>query len=200
MLEVGNTYEIEFSFTQEQVNDFCKISGDFNPLHWDEAYAATTPFKKPIIHGALIASVFSRVMGMEFPGEGSVYLKQVSEFKRPLFVGTNYKAKFEIVSTNPAKHTAEISTQVFELERGKIMVDGMASAMHADLFFIKRGKIIFLSFSCLELQYEFLVLKFSIVVNHLLREYQLLDFLYRRIFRNLLLKIKLSLLLVQIYS
>ena len=54
MLEVGNSYEIEFSFTQEQVNDFCKISGDFNPLHWDEAYAATTPFKKPIIHGALI--------------------------------------------------------------------------------------------------------------------------------------------------
>lgn len=134
MLEVGNSYEIEFSFTQEQVNDFCKISGDFNPLHWDETYAATTPFKKPIIHGALIASVFSRVMGMEFPGEGSVYLRQTSEFKRPLYVGTTYKAKFEIVSTNPAKHTAEISTQVFELERGKIMVDGMASAMHAELF------------------------------------------------------------------
>jgi acyl dehydratase len=134
MLEVGNAYEIEFSFTQDQVNDFCKISGDFNPLHWDEAYAATTPFKKPIIHGALIASVFSRVMGMKFPGEGSVYLKQISEFKRPLFVGTTYKAKFEIVSTNPAKHTAEIATQVFELERGKLMVDGMASAMHATLF------------------------------------------------------------------
>jgi hypothetical protein len=73
-------------------------------------------------------------MGMEFPGEGSVYLKQISEFKRPLYVGTSYKAKFEIISTNPAKHTAEISTQVFELERGKIMVDGIASAMHAELF------------------------------------------------------------------
>ena len=97
MIKVGDFYEIEFSFTQEQVNDFCKISGDFNPLHWDVDFAASTPFKKPIIHGALIASVFSRVMGMEFPGSGSVYLKQVSEFKRPLFVGQtlNLSSGFE---------------------------------------------------------------------------------------------------------
>lgn len=134
MMKVGDSYQIEFSFTQEQVNDFCKISGDFNPLHWDEAFAASTPFKKPIIHGALIASVFSRVMGMEFPGSGSVYLKQVSEFKRPLYVGQTYQAKFEVESLNEIKHTAEIKTQVFEMERGKLMVDGMASVMHNDLF------------------------------------------------------------------
>jgi acyl dehydratase len=125
MIKVGDCYEIEFSFTQDQVNDFCQISGDFNPLHWDEAFAATTPF---------IASVFSRVMGMEFPGSGSVYLKQVSEFKRPLYVGQTYQAKFEVDSVNDLKHTAEIKTQVFEMERGKIMVDGIASVMHADLF------------------------------------------------------------------
>ena len=134
MIKVGDSYQIEFSFTQDQVNDFCKISGDFNPLHWDEEFASTTPFKKPIIHGALIASVFSRVMGMEFPGSGSVYLKQVSEFKRPLFVGQTYQAKFEVDSINEVKHTAEIKTQVFEMERGKIMVDGVASVMHSELF------------------------------------------------------------------
>ena len=134
MIKVGDCYEIEFSFTQEQVNDFCKISGDFNPLHWDEAFAATTPFKKPIIHGALIASVFSRVMGMEFPGSGSVYLKQVTEFKRPLFVGITYTAKFQIDSINKEKHIAEIKTQVFEPERGKLMVDGMATALHLEKF------------------------------------------------------------------
>ena len=133
-MKVGDSYEIEFSFTQDQVNDFCKISGDFNPLHWDEVFAATTPFKKPIIHGALIASVFSRVMGMEFPGSGSVYLKQVSEFKRPLYVGQTYQAKFEVESVNESKHTVEIKTQVFEMERGKLMVDGMATVMHSELF------------------------------------------------------------------
>jgi acyl dehydratase len=134
MYQIGDQHEITFSFTQEQVNDFCKISGDFNPLHWDEAYAAETPFKKPIIHGALIASVFSRVMGMEFPGQGSVYLKQITEFKRPLFVGVTYTAKFKIDSINSEKHLAEIKTQVFEPERGKLMVDGIATAMHLEKF------------------------------------------------------------------
>jgi acyl dehydratase len=134
MIHLGASFEIEFSFTQEQVNEFCKISGDFNPLHWDEDFAATTPFKKPIIHGALIASVFSKVMGMDFPGTGSVYLKQVSEFKRPLYVGQTYRAFFQVAAINELKHTAEITTQVFELERGKLMVDGIASVMHPTLF------------------------------------------------------------------
>ena len=134
MLKIGDKFTIEFSFTQEQVNDFCKISGDFNPLHWDEEFAASTPFKRPIIHGALASSVFSKVMGMDFPGKGSVYLKQISEFKRPLFVGIIYKAVFEIDAINEGKHTAEIKTQVFELERGKLMVDGMASVMNSELF------------------------------------------------------------------
>ncbi|MFL0163108.1 MaoC family dehydratase [Aquirufa salirivi] len=134
MYSVGDSYEIEFSFNQEQVNDFCKISGDFNPLHWDESFAAQTVFKKPIIHGALIASVFSRVMGMEFPGQGSVYLSQLSEFKRPLFVDLVYQAKFTVSSIDPVKHTAEIQTQVFDKERGKLMVDGIAKAMNIEKF------------------------------------------------------------------
>lgn len=134
MLKIGDKFTLEFSFTQNQVNDFCKISGDFNPLHWDEEFAASTPFKRPIIHGALVSSVFSKVMGMDFPGKGSIYLKQISEFKRPLYVGQSYNAVFEIESINESKHTAEIKTQVFELERGKLMVDGLASVMNTELF------------------------------------------------------------------
>lgn len=134
MLAIGSTFELTFSFTQENVNDFCKVSGDFNPIHWDADFAAETVFKKPIVHGALVNSVFSRVMGMEFPGNGSIYLKQVSEFKRPLYVGLSYKAYFEISSIDANKHTAEIITQVFEMERGKIMVDGLATVRNEELF------------------------------------------------------------------
>jgi acyl dehydratase len=134
MYQLGDSHEIDFSFTQDEVDEFCKISGDFNPLHWDASFASTTQFKKPIIHGALIASVFSRVMGMEFPGQGSVYLKQITEFKRPLFVGVMYTAKFQIDSINVEKHFAEIKTQVFDRERGKLMVDGIATAQHLEKF------------------------------------------------------------------
>jgi len=73
-------------------------------------------------------------MGMEFPGEGSVYVKQISEFKRPLFVGQTYRAAFEVIQINRDKHIAEVSTQVFELERGKLMVDGVATALHLEKF------------------------------------------------------------------
>ena len=134
MYQLGDSHEIDFSFTQDEVDEFCKISGDFNPLHWDASFASITQFKKPIIHGALIASVFSRVMGMEFPGQGSVYLKQITEFKRPLFVGVMYTAKFQIDSINVEKHFAEIKTQVFDRERGKLMVDGIATAQHLEKF------------------------------------------------------------------
>ncbi|MEY2793090.1 MAG: 3-hydroxybutyryl-CoA dehydratase [Bacteroidota bacterium] len=134
MISLGANYELIFSFSQENVNDFCKVSGDFNPLHWDEKFAAETPFKKPIVHGALVNSIFSKVMGMDFPGKGSVYLKQVSEFKRPVYVGMLYRAYFEVISIDPTKHTAEIKTQVFETERGKLMVDGTATVMNQNLF------------------------------------------------------------------
>lgn len=134
MISIGANYELNFAFTQENVNDFCKVSGDYNPLHWDETFAATTPFKKPIVHGALVNSIFSKVMGMDFPGKGSVYLKQISEFKRPIYVGLSYRAYFEVVSIDTQKHTAEIKTQVFEMERGKMMVDGVATVMNQELF------------------------------------------------------------------
>jgi hypothetical protein len=78
--------------------------------------------------------MFSKVMGMDFPGTGSVYLSQFSEFKRPLYVDIVYKAVFEISSINISKHTADIKTQVFELERGKLMVDGIANVLNPELF------------------------------------------------------------------
>lgn len=57
---VGASFEYAFSFTQEQVEKFAELTGDNNPLHLDAEYAATTPFKRPIIHGMLSATVFTK--------------------------------------------------------------------------------------------------------------------------------------------
>lgn len=134
MNQIGDHFELEITFTQAEVNAFAKVSGDLNPIHWDEAFAANTPFKKPIIHGAFITSIFSRVMGMEFPGKGSIYLSQQTQFKRPMYVGQAYRFYFELLSIDAAKHSATYATQVFELERNKITVDGQASLMNTALF------------------------------------------------------------------
>jgi acyl dehydratase len=130
LLEVGNSYRLPFSYTQEQVNRFAEVTGDKNPLHSDEAYAATTPFKRPIMHGFLGGSVFSRIFGTLFPGEGTIYLSQNLRFMRPMFVDTPYEAILTISEIDREKHRATVQTQVVDVHSGKATIEGEAIVMH----------------------------------------------------------------------
>lgn len=134
MIELNTEYRHPFSFSQEDVILFTKVSGDNNPLHLDADFAATTHFKRPIIHGALASSVFSKVMGTLFPGFGSVYLKQSSEYLRPMFVETPYEAVFKVMAINPEKHVADISCEIFDTTTGKKTTNGLAVIMNTEKF------------------------------------------------------------------
>lgn len=130
----GETYAYPFQFTQDNVVAFAQVSGDDNPLHLDADFAASTPFKRPIIHGILGASVFSNVIGTKFPGAGSIYVKQSLDFLRPMFVDTAYEARFEILSINADKHTAEISTEIIDAQTKKVTTKGVAVVMNREHF------------------------------------------------------------------
>lgn len=130
MIEINDTYSHSFSFTQSEVEQFAALTGDQNPLHLDKAYAATTVFKQPIMHGFLGASVFSKVFGMLFPGEGTIYLKQSMEFLRPMLVDTAYEAHFEIKEIDREKHRAKVSTAIQDKNTGKQVLRGEALVMH----------------------------------------------------------------------
>ncbi len=132
-LQIDQSYEVCFSFSQEDVEAFARISGDHNPLHLDAEFTAGTTFKRPIMHGMLAATVFSRVLGMEFPGLGSVYLSQTLEFLRPMYVDTEYKATFKVLDINPKKQKARIETHVYATDRGKITLRGEAEVMNQQL-------------------------------------------------------------------
>ncbi|OIN60086.1 MaoC family dehydratase [Arsenicibacter rosenii] len=121
-----------FRFTQADVDDFARVTGDNNPLHLDPAFAAQTPFKRPIIHGMLGASVFTKVLGTEFPGYGSVYIGQTFQFLRPMFVDTDYEVTFTVQSINPDKHIAEILGEVRDVQTGKVTTKGVATLMHKE--------------------------------------------------------------------
>lgn len=120
-----NNFSLEFSFLQEDVISFAKVSGDNNPIHLDEKYASETPFKKRIIHGFLGASVFSRIFGTLYPGEGTIYLKQDLTFLAPMFVEETYTAVVEIIEIFSVKARAKVKTQILNKE-GKIVIDGEA--------------------------------------------------------------------------
>ena len=132
MIEPGQIYKYSFTFTQEEVDEFARVTGDNNPLHFDAHYAANTPFKKPIIHGFLGGSVFSKILGTRFPGEGTVYLKQSMEFLRPMFVDTPYEAILEVMDVEKERHKAFIQTNIIDISAQKIVVRGEASVMNKE--------------------------------------------------------------------
>jgi acyl dehydratase len=133
MINIGDTFEHHFSFSQQDVVLFAKVTGDNNPVHLDDEYASKTLFKRPIIHGMLGGSVFSKVFGTMFPGEGTIYLNQNLQFLRPMLVSTNYTAQFEVLDIDREKHRATVSTIVIN-EEGKKVIDGSAILMHSEKF------------------------------------------------------------------
>lgn len=131
-MQLNDTFEFSFEFSQAQVEAFAEVSGDHNPLHLDAEYAATTQFKRPIVHGSLAGGIFSRLIGMEFPGPGTVYLSQSLNFRRPMYVDTPYVAKLEVLEVSPERHTARIETTIVDQQRGKPHLTGEALVMNRD--------------------------------------------------------------------
>lgn len=132
MIEVGQMYKHAFSFSQTEVEEFAKVSGDHNPIHLDTAYAANTVFKKPIIHGFLGGSVFSKLLGTLFPGEGTIYLKQTMEFVRPMYVDVSYEAILEVKEVEIEKNRALMQTNIVDPTSQKIVIKGEALVMNKE--------------------------------------------------------------------
>ena len=132
MLEIGQTYAHDFTFSQDEVNRFAEVTGDKNPVHTDAEFAAKTLFKVPIMHGMLGAALFSKVFGVLFPGDGTIYLSQTLNFLRPMFVDTNYEAIFTVKDVMKDKHRAIIETAIKDKTTGKICTTGEATVMNTE--------------------------------------------------------------------
>ena len=102
-LYVGQENVTEWVFAEREVRLFAEITGDQNPVHLDSEYAAKGKFGKTIVHGILLAGLISKVIGMELPGKGSIYLEQDLQFKKPVFVGEKVTAKVKITDIHKNK-------------------------------------------------------------------------------------------------
>lgn len=132
MIEQGTTYNHTFRFTQQEVELFAQVTGDKNPVHLDAEYAAKTMFKRPIMHGFLGGSVFSKVFGTLFPGEGTIYLKQSMAFMRPMFVDTDYEVRMNVKEVNKEKHRATVETVIVDKTTGDVVINGEATVMNVE--------------------------------------------------------------------
>src|SRR4051812_11752447 len=132
MIKVNEVYTHSFSFSQDEVNRFAEVTGDKNPVHTDAAYAAKTMFKRPIMHGMLSASLFSKVFGTLFPGEGTIYLKQSLSFLKPMYVDTDYEAVFTVKEVIGDKNRATIETLIKDKNTGLVCTSGEATVLNVD--------------------------------------------------------------------
>ena len=108
-LSVGMVASLAHTVTDQDIADFARISCDVNPVHLDEAYAASTPFKQRIVHGILTASYLSAVLGTKLPGTGCIYVSQTLNFKAPVFIGEEVIATVKITDLIPEKRRAIFS-------------------------------------------------------------------------------------------
>ncbi len=124
-LTIGERAELKKTFTPEDVALFAKLSTDDNPLHLDPEFAKTTQFGACIVHGALLASMFSGLLGRELPGYGAVYLGQSHKFLRPIFVGEEVTVFVEVKSVRDDKPIATMRTVCLN-SKGEVAVEGEA--------------------------------------------------------------------------
>jgi len=128
LLEVGMEASSINIITEEHIQSFAQISGDFNPIHIDEDYAKKTNFGKKIAHGLISASFFSGLFGTKLPGIGSLYVSQSLKFLRPVYIGDEVIAIVRIKKIDVA--TRHIHFDTICTVRDKKVIAGVAEIFY----------------------------------------------------------------------
>ncbi len=127
-LQLGQSASYTKTITNKDVLLFAEVSGDDNPVHVNEEYALTTMFKGRIVHGALVASLFSKILGTDLPGNGTIYLGQESRFMKPVRLNDAITATVTVVEILLEKNRVKLET-VARNSAGEVVVTGFATVL-----------------------------------------------------------------------
>jgi 3-hydroxybutyryl-CoA dehydratase len=130
-LTVGQSIERSREMTEDLVNRYAELTGDFSPVHIDEAAAKKTRFGTRIAHGMLSAGFLSAVIGMELPGPGTIWVAQAFKFKQPVKIGDTVTWKVEVLALFPEKKRATMKT-VARNQRNEVVIDGEGTILLLD--------------------------------------------------------------------
>ncbi len=126
-LSPGMEASVSMTITDEDVAAFAKLSGDINPVHLDDEFAATTIFKKRIANGFLTGALFSTVLGTKLPGPGCIYLSQGLKFRAPVYIGDEVVATCRITAVDTEKSRVTLACDCSV--NGKTVLEGDATMM-----------------------------------------------------------------------
>ena len=123
---IGDTFRQDFVYTNEDVLLYARISGDTNPVHLSDTYAAQTNFKRCIVHGYFSISVFSKIYGTLLYPDGHILISQAAKYIRPIFTDTEYTAVFTTTKLFPDKNRVRYLNEIFEKQTGELKITGEA--------------------------------------------------------------------------
>jgi 3-hydroxybutyryl-CoA dehydratase len=126
-LEVGQTASYTQQVTDREIQLFAALSGDRNPVHLDDDFAAKTIFRERIAHGMITGALISAAVACELPGPGTIYLGQQMSFVKPVKPGDTLTVRLEILEKLP-KFKVRIATRVFN-QADELVVDGEAEIL-----------------------------------------------------------------------
>ncbi len=126
-IEVGARASFRRRISASDIENFAALSGDYNPLHTDAAYAATTSFERPVAHGMLLATFVSCLVGMHLPGKRCLFLDANLDFVQPVFAGDELEIVGEVKSRQDTLRTLVLRVQITAMPdrtavRGKVTV------------------------------------------------------------------------------
>jgi 3-hydroxybutyryl-CoA dehydratase len=124
-IKVGDTAEFSKTVSESDVYLYAGITGDLNPAHINETYAKDTFFKTRIAHGMLTAGFISRILGMQLPGPGTIYMRQSLNFLAPVRFGDTITALVEVIDVIAEKNRVRLKTTCTNQE-GTVVLDGEA--------------------------------------------------------------------------
>lgn len=127
---IGDVACLSKKVSEEDIMAFAQITGDTNPVHINNEYAAQSLFGQKVAHGMLGSSLISAVLGTELPGNGTIYLSQTLEFKKPIYVDDTITAKVEIVELLE-KNRCRLHTCVIN-QNDELITDGEAVVILPD--------------------------------------------------------------------
>jgi len=122
---VGQKARRSLSLTSEHVATYARLTGDYNPLHFDAAFAAGTTFGKLVVQGGLTTGLLHALVAMDLPGPGSVFLSQNWKFTAPVYIGDTITAEAEVLSVHETKPVCQLKIRVTR-QTGEMVLEGEA--------------------------------------------------------------------------
>jgi acyl dehydratase len=122
---IGQKAQRSIHLTAEHVLGYAKLTGDYNPLHFDEAFAANTKFGRLVVQGGLTTGVLHALVATDLPGPGSVFLSQNWKFTAPVFIGDTITAEAEVLSVHATKPVTQLGIRI-RRQDGEVVLEGEA--------------------------------------------------------------------------